>query len=58
MGANIQFKYVMKDGTEYHVDGAGVNNVLHAAFEIACSILNGYLDINRADSVRIEDIPG
>ena len=58
MGANIQFKYVMKDGTEYHVNIAGVNNLLDAAFEIASSILNGDLDINPADIVRIEDIPG
>ena len=48
----------MKDGTEYHVNIAGVNNILDAAFEIASSILNGDLDINPADIVRIEDIPG
>lgn len=58
MEENIQFAYVTKDGKEHPVNIAGVNSILDAAFELASSILNGDLELDPRDIVKIIDIPG
>ena len=58
MNENIQYAFVTKDGKPHGINISGVCTILDAAFEIASSILNGDLDIDPADIVRIEDIPG
>ena len=58
MEENILFAYVTKDGVEHPVNIAGVRTILDAAFEIASSIMNGDLDIDPKDIVKIIDLPG
>lgn len=58
MEENIQFAFVTRDGVEHPVNIAGVCSILDAAFEIASSILNGDLQIDPQDIVKIIDIPG
>ena len=58
MDQNIQFAYVLKDGTVVPVNVAGVRNVIDAAFEIASSIMHGDLAIDPDSIVKIVDIPG
>ena len=55
---NIRFAYVTRDGETHTCNIAGVNSILDAAFEIASSILNGDLDVDPKDIVKIVDIPG
>lgn len=55
---NIQFKYVLKDGTEQEINIAGVRNIFEAADELRASITNGDTDFGLEDVVKIVDIPG
>lgn len=57
MKENIQFKAVLKDGTEIPVNVRSTT-IFQAAFEILESIAVGDLKINPEDIVKIVDIPG
>ena len=58
MEENIRFVCVMKDGTVYPLNIAGVRNVVDATFELASSIMHGDMQIDPDEIQRIEDVPG
>lgn len=57
MEENIQFKAVLKDGTEIPINVKSTT-IFQAAFEILESIALGDLKIKAEDVVKIIDIPG
>lgn len=57
MEENIQFKAVLKDGTEIPVNVKSTT-IFQAAFEILEAIALGDLKIKAEDVVKIIDIPG
>lgn len=57
MKENIQFKAVLKDGTEIPVNVRSTT-IFQAAFEILEAIALGDLKIKAEDVVKIIDIPG
>lgn len=54
---NIQFAFVLKDGTEVPID-VKATTIFEAAFELLESIALGDLKIDPMDIVKIIDIPG
>lgn len=58
MNENIQYAYVTKDGAVHPINIAGVNNIIGAALELAQSFVDGDMDIEPGDIVKIIDIPG
>lgn len=57
MEENIQFKAVLKDGTEIPINVRSTT-IFQAAFEILESIAVGDLQVDPKDIVKIIDIPG
>ena len=57
MEENIQFKAVLKDGTEIPINVRSTT-IFQAAFEILESIAVGDLTVDPKDIVKIIDIPG
>lgn len=57
MEENIQFKAVLKDGTEIPINVRSTT-IFQAAFEILESIAVGDLQVDPKDVVKIIDIPG
>ena len=57
MEENIQFKAVLKDGTEIPVNVRSTT-IFQAAFEILESIAVGDLKVDPQDIIKIVDIPG
>ena len=57
MDENIQFKAVLKDGTEIPIN-ARSTTIFQAAFEISEAIMLGDLNVDPRDIVAIIDIPG
>lgn len=58
MNENIKYAYVTKDGAVHPVNVQGVNNIIGAALELAQSFVDGAMDIEPGDIVKIIDIPG
>ncbi len=57
MEENIQFKAVLKDGTEIPINVRSTT-IFQAAFEILESIAVGDLKVDPLDIIKIVDIPG
>lgn len=57
MEENIQFKAVLKDGTEIPINVRSTT-IFQAAFEILESIAVGDLRVDPQDIIKIVDIPG
>lgn len=57
MEENIQFKAVLRDGTEIPINVRSTT-IFQAAFEILESIAVGDLRVDPKDIVKIIDIPG
>jgi len=57
MEENIQFKAVLKDGTEIPINVRSTT-IFQAAFEILESIAVGDLKVDPQDIIKIVDIPG
>lgn len=57
MEENIQFKAVLKDGTEIPINVRSTT-IFQAAFEILESIAVGDLKVDPHDIIKIVDIPG
>lgn len=57
MDENIQFKAVLRDGTEIPINVRSTT-IFQAAFEILESIAVGDLKVDPTDIVKIIDIPG
>lgn len=57
MDENIQFKAVLRDGTEIPINVRSTT-IFQAAFEILESIAVGDLKVDPKDIVKIIDIPG
>lgn len=57
MEENIQFKAVLKDGTEIPINVRSTT-IFQAAFETLESIAVGDLKVDPQDIIKIVDIPG
>ena len=57
MDENIQFKAVLRDGTEIPINVRSTT-IFQAAFEILESLAVGDLKVDPKDIVKIIDIPG
>jgi len=57
MEENIQFKAVLKNGTEIPINVRSTT-IFQAAFEILESIAVGDLKVDPQDIIKIVDIPG